>query len=80
MFSEYIMRIIRQRLDLDEDDTSQDDSISNMSPYEAFQEVCGWKLGDPFWAPDILMWVEGCGYELTITRNNKKAHKEEENA
>jgi hypothetical protein len=42
-FPESIMRKLRQREDLESDDTSMDNIFNNYSPDTAFEEVCGWE-------------------------------------
>ena len=56
-YPEHIMEILRQRLGLDEDDTSRDDEINIYTPSEAFEEVCNWEglLG---YADTIKEWIE----------------------
>lgn len=39
----YIMEMLRQRLGLEEDDTSLDDLIASYTPNEVFEEVLIWK-------------------------------------
>lgn len=43
---EHVLMIIRQRLDLDEKDTSKDAEINAMTPIEKFRHIVGWELGD----------------------------------
>ena len=60
-----ILDILRQRRGMAEDDTSDDADLRAMSARRAFEECCGWHLGDPRWADDILRWLKGSGYALT---------------
>lgn len=41
-FSESVMELLRQRLGLEEDDTSRDNEINSYSMNEAFDEVLIW--------------------------------------
>ena len=41
-YPEHIVKCIRQRLGLEEDDTSRDEEISLMTPPEVFEEVLEW--------------------------------------
>lgn len=56
-YPEYIMKKLRQRLGLEEDDTSRDTEINMYSPNEAFEGVLEWEgiLGYAFY---IKMWIE----------------------
>lgn len=53
---ENVMEMIRQRLDLEEDDASRDDEINAMSPMEAFEHVLLWEgiIGHTYY---IVQWV-----------------------
>lgn len=42
-YSEYILKMLRQRRNLEEDDTSKDEELNKMSPSTAFAEVCSWE-------------------------------------
>lgn len=59
----HILKRIRQRLDLDEDDGSQDARINDMTPYGKLRAVVAWELGDPDWADTVLQWARDCGVE-----------------
>lgn len=56
-YPENIMKRCRQRLGLDEDDTSRDDEINLLSPKEAFEECLIWE-GIIGYGDTILGWVE----------------------
>lgn len=56
-FPEYIMAILRQRLDLEADDTSRDVEINSYSCSEAFEEVLAWQ-GIIGYARHIKGWIE----------------------
>jgi hypothetical protein len=61
---EHILKRLRQRHDLDENDTSRDAEFNAMEPAIAFQEVVCWELGDARWAPQLLSWARECGFEI----------------
>ena len=64
-YPEGIMQYLRQRIGLDEFDTSRDAEINEYSPSEAFSDVCKWHglLGG--YAEEIKEWIEGIyGIEL----------------
>ncbi len=42
-YPEYILRRLRLREDLDDNDTSMDEQFDNYSPNEVFREVCLWE-------------------------------------
>ena len=56
-YPEHIMKVLRQRLGLDEDDTLRDDEINIYSPSEAFEEVLNWE-GILGYANTIKWWIE----------------------
>lgn len=56
-YPEYIMKKIRQRLGLDEEDKSRDTEINAMSSFEAFEEVLEWE-GFIGYARQIKGWIE----------------------
>ena len=63
-YPEYIMAKLRQRLDLEGDDTSRDAEINQYSPTEAFQEVLAWE-GFYGYFYHIRGWIEDIyGIEL----------------
>lgn len=51
---EQYMEILRQRAGLPSSDTSEDESIQNLSPREKLCEWTAWYLGSGDWANDIL--------------------------
>ena len=63
-FPNYIMAVLRQRLDLEADDTSRDTEINAYSCNEAFEELLAWE-GFVGYARHIKMWIEDIyGIEL----------------
>lgn len=56
-YPDYIMKKIRQRMGLEEDDTSIDDSINKMSKDSVFDKVLGWE-GFIGYTDTIKGWVE----------------------
>jgi len=56
-YSDYIMSILRQREDLEVDDTSMDKLFNTYSPTKVFSEVCQWEglLGG--WDVAIKNWI-----------------------
>lgn len=56
-YPEYILKYLRQRYDLDENDTSMDEKFNAMLPSKIFKEVCEWH-GFHNWHGIILGWVE----------------------
>lgn len=55
-FPEYIVKRLRERLGLDEDDASRDEEISLMTPNEVFEEILEWE-GIIGYAGTIKMWI-----------------------
>ena len=61
----YIMRDLRQRRDLDEDDTSQDKEILKMSGFEFFDEWLKWHGFIGYTRDFIEMIYVAYGIDLT---------------
>jgi hypothetical protein len=61
---EHILKRIRQRHDLDENDQSRDAEFNTMEPARAFEEVVCWELGDARWATLMLSWASDCGFDI----------------
>jgi hypothetical protein len=59
-----ILKVLRQRNGLDENDASTDDELNAQSPEQKFREVITWHLGDGSWAGSILSWAAQCGVKL----------------
>jgi hypothetical protein len=51
------MKQLRQRLGLEEDDTSRDDYLATLSLNEVFEEICNWN-GLINYAYTIRSWIE----------------------
>lgn len=56
---------IRQRLGLDENDTSRDSYILEMSPMERVRLIVGWYHGSEYWADTYVGYFESQGIYLT---------------
>lgn len=69
-YPENIMRKLRQRLDLEEDDTSRDKEINMYSPNEAFEEVLLWE-GFIGYTEYIKMWIEDI-YKVDLNEASMK--------
>lgn len=56
-YPDYIMCYVRQNLDLQPDDTSEDDAINAMDESEVFSRVCDWNglLG---YGNTIRIWIK----------------------
>lgn len=57
LYPKDIMEALRQRKNLEPDDTSRDDEISSMSPNEVFEEVLEWN-GICNYAYTIKRWIK----------------------
>ena len=57
IYPEYIMRMLRQRLGLEPNDTSRDEELSLMTPSDAFEEVLEWN-GLIGFSSTIKAWIE----------------------
>lgn len=75
-YPEDIMEILRQRLGLEEDDTSRDSEINTYTPSEAFEEVCNWE-GFLGYASTIKSWIEDIyGIDLDSIETETEEPKE----
>ena len=61
---EHILKIIRQRLNLGENDKTHDELIAEMSPMDRLRNVTGWELGGREWADTVINWANDCGMEI----------------
>jgi len=72
-YPEYILKKLRQRIDLDEDDTSQDEELDNLAPNKVFSEVLKWDglLGN--YDAYIKSWIKDIyGVDLNKINMNKE--------
>lgn len=72
MYPQHIVEIVRERLDLEPDDTSLDMKIANMSKNEIFKHVVGWNglLGG--YDITIKGWIRSIyGVDLNDIEQNK---------
>ena len=56
MYPEHILRMLRRRRGLNEDDKSRDDVLNSMSMDRAFDEVCNWN-GLINYGGTIRVWI-----------------------
>ena len=54
----HMMDILRQRLDLEEGDSSKDDIIMKYSKTKIFSELCQWEGLIGGWDNQLLSWIE----------------------
>lgn len=57
-YPESIMKALRKREGLDEDDTSLDSELSQLSKNRAFKEVLSWHGFIGRWDADIKQWIK----------------------
>lgn len=58
---EHMLRLLRLRHELAEDDTSSDADFHAMTPVEIIRECVTWDLGDPSWANRIAGFMKAVG-------------------
>ncbi len=68
---EHILRVIRQRRGLDDNDTSQDSKIDALTPRKKLRALAGWELGDEGWADVFIEWANDCGY---VVKERESGH------
>lgn len=61
---ENILKMIRQRNGVDENDKSIDKEIMEMTPLQKLEDVCGWEFGYSSWATQLLEWAGDCGFKI----------------
>lgn len=59
-----LLKILRKRFDLDEDDSSIDDELNALEPIVKLRHIVAWDLGNPDWADQILYWAKICGIKI----------------
>ncbi len=52
-----MIKALRVRLRVEEDDPSMDDRIAAMSGPDIVREMSAWRLGDEKWADMFAMWM-----------------------
>lgn len=57
-YPEYILRYLRQRQGLEENDTSMDDGLNAMPPKNAFRDVLEWHGMIGGWDSLIIGWIK----------------------
>lgn len=58
-YPEYIMKKLRQRLNLEPNDTSRDEELNALSSREVFEECCNWE-GLIGYSVPLLNWIQDC--------------------
>ena len=61
---------MRQRLGCKENETTDDDRILEMSPWNRVKLIVGWYLGDPGWADSFKGYCESQGVFLTTNASD----------
>lgn len=62
---EYLMKPLRERLGLDENDKSRDSEISSRLPIDNLRELSAWEFGDPSWADWFVQRMQALGVKTT---------------
>lgn len=77
-YPDFVMETLRQRLDLEADDTSRDYELNMYSPSEAFEEMLNWE-GILGYADTIKYWIESIyGVDLDAMEYEEDDYYEEE--
>lgn len=66
---EYVLKKIRQRNGLDEQDTSRDAELNAMPPLQKLRDLMGWEMGSPGWADQFITWAKDCGIKIVDPRD-----------
>ena len=70
----YMMRIMRQRMGLGDNDNSQDERINAMPPESIVINVTAWYLGDGGWASRIANWIIDAGAKVEDVYEHRNLH------
>ncbi len=57
------MRDLRERLNLESDDFSQDQMIRDRKPIDNLRALSAWEIGDSFWADWFIKRMQDLGIE-----------------
>lgn len=57
----HILKMLRGRHGLADDDTSCDAEFRQMDPAVIVRECAGWTIGDPSWVTIIAGWMQAVG-------------------
>lgn len=63
------LKEIRQSLELDENDSSEDCNILAMEPFHRVSLICGWYLWYDTWASEFKKYCESQGIYLTTNHD-----------
>jgi hypothetical protein len=66
---EHIMRKLRQRHELDADDTSRDAELNALLPLQKLRHIAAWEIGSPDWADHFITWAKQCGITIVDPRD-----------
>lgn len=67
---EHTLRIIRQRIGLEEYDKSRDDYIQNRPKFDNVRSLVGWELGTEAWADQFLYWMRDAGMDMSSLKKD----------
>ena len=75
-YPEYILRVLRERNDLEEDDTSMDEEFQNMDPYRVLKECLEWEgiIGYGQWLMSRIYDIYGIhlnGFNDVVDKEDK---------
>jgi hypothetical protein len=60
---EYIMKDLRERIGLENDDTSRDTEIMERLPMDNLRHLCAWEIGDSAWADWMVKRMRDLGID-----------------
>lgn len=64
-YNDKVMKAVRQRFGLEENDESMDEKIMEMDKYEVFREYCLWNGLLGYWYEDLLTTIENI-YDIKL--------------
>jgi len=70
---EYILKVLRKQLNLEQDDTSHDEEILKLPAFEKLNKYVDWRLGKSVLTDFFVQWANDCG----ITIIDQYAEREE---
>lgn len=64
----HILKRLRQRAELEANDSSKDAELLAQDPMTKLRNVVAWELGHSEWADQFLTWAKECGITVDDPR------------
>jgi hypothetical protein len=73
--ADYVLKVLRKRVGLSDDDASRDADFATYSPFEKLAELVAWNLGYASWSSHFAAWSKACG--IILEGNDERALSQE---